>query len=614
MALCAPASAQSSNGAPFWSGGVVALQQAVEDASNDWQVLLVASHPDDDYLMAAASLRFDYGFRVGVLLATRGEGGQNSEGPETGDALGRLRTREAEASAAELGIRIWYLNRPDGGYCRDAAEALALWGREGTVREMALIIRRVRPDIVLTTHHPRESHGNDLALLDMLPEAVERAGDVELETPELKPVRPRLFIGVAPDDNRDDLDAAIELEMDTMDLARGATYRQIAYETLIRNHKSQRPFRPMGELYPSKLRFVPVELSGRSPAPGLYEDLPTLWNLLPDALADGTSRMDLVQALDVELKSHLGNTSMLVDRAISIYQSLQRIGRQPGSELDLRLGRRLEALQRVIQYGCALQVEVETDGAVAVPGEDLPLRVAIHNGEAKVIENLRIEVRGGGSLSLQPEMPGGGFTVATRQSLGIRCQYRIPASWSGRGNPSDALYRGVDFQWPLGLVVRYRIDGQRFSFPVEIPVQVRPAVEVFCTPRQLLVPTGLNRLKLSVQVRRNTNSPIVTRLSVEAPVGFEVWGEGGNAIPVSMDLERWQTFDFEITVPDSLPTGVTMLRFRLGGEVVSQVRIHRVDVAIEPSLRVGLVRGVENSTEQALRGLGVQLSLLTDEG
>jgi LmbE family N-acetylglucosaminyl deacetylase len=68
-----------------------------------------------------------HGYRIAVLLATRGGGGQNSLGPETGDALERIRTLETEAGCNLAGAATWYLNRPDGGYRRSADETFAEW-------------------------------------------------------------------------------------------------------------------------------------------------------------------------------------------------------------------------------------------------------------------------------------------------------------------------------------------------------------------------------------------------------------------------------------------------------------------------------------------------------
>src|SRR5512134_2765025 len=82
--------------------GAVALQQAVKDVGADALVLLVASHPDDRYVLPAVWLRYSFGVRIAVLLASRGGGGQNLGGPETGDSLERIRTLEAEAGCSRF--------------------------------------------------------------------------------------------------------------------------------------------------------------------------------------------------------------------------------------------------------------------------------------------------------------------------------------------------------------------------------------------------------------------------------------------------------------------------------------------------------------------------------
>ncbi len=163
--------------------GLIAVRQAARDAAADSLVLLVASHPDDRYLLPAVWLRSQFGLRVAVLLATRGGGGQNTLGPETGDAFERIRTLETEAGCALAGAEAWYLNRPDGGYRRTAKETFAEWGREETLRDLVRLLRKIRPDAVLTTHHGEEGHGHDLALVELLPLAVARASDPDFDAP-----------------------------------------------------------------------------------------------------------------------------------------------------------------------------------------------------------------------------------------------------------------------------------------------------------------------------------------------------------------------------------------------------------------------------------------------
>src|SRR5690606_17811107 len=97
------------------AGGQLGLARAVLDARNDHRVAIVASHPDDQYLLPATFLRLNEGYRVSIVLLTRGEGGQNSTGPEVGEALARLRTLETAICARRLGLEIQHVDLPDAG-------------------------------------------------------------------------------------------------------------------------------------------------------------------------------------------------------------------------------------------------------------------------------------------------------------------------------------------------------------------------------------------------------------------------------------------------------------------------------------------------------------------
>ena len=217
--------------------GFLAVQQAARDVNADSLVLLVASHPDDRYLLPAIWLRSTFGLRVAVLLATRGGGGQNTLGPETGDAFERIRTLETETGASLAGIEAWYLNRPDAGYRRSAEETFAEWGREQTLRELARLIRELRPDAVITTHHAEEGHGHDLALVQLLPEALAQAADPDCDVAGAPHDVPVFLLGagstVSPN--------ALSVDVDRLDPDRGLSLRRIAYDILRGAHVSPGP-------------------------------------------------------------------------------------------------------------------------------------------------------------------------------------------------------------------------------------------------------------------------------------------------------------------------------------------------------------------------------------
>ncbi|RJK97635.1 PIG-L deacetylase family protein [Vallicoccus soli] len=107
----------------------------------DWErCLAVAAHPDDlEYGTAAAVARWTaQGKRVTYLLATRGEAGIDALAPER---AGPLREEEERAGAREVGVEdLVFLDHPDGV----VHDALRLR------REIALEVRRLRPEVLLT--------------------------------------------------------------------------------------------------------------------------------------------------------------------------------------------------------------------------------------------------------------------------------------------------------------------------------------------------------------------------------------------------------------------------------------------------------------------------------
>lgn len=111
---------------------------------DDWQrALAVVAHPDDmEYGMAAAVAEWTAGGKaVAYLLATRGEAGiDNLEPAESA----RVRETEQRASAQTVGVSdIEYLDHLDG----------VIEEGVGLRRDIAAVLRRRRPELVVTINH-----------------------------------------------------------------------------------------------------------------------------------------------------------------------------------------------------------------------------------------------------------------------------------------------------------------------------------------------------------------------------------------------------------------------------------------------------------------------------
>jgi LmbE family N-acetylglucosaminyl deacetylase len=118
-------------------------------------VLAVWAHPDDEAYLSAGllSLAARDGRSSAVVIATRGEAGSWDENRWPPADMGRLRTKEMEASLAVLGVSENYWLDYVDGTCETVEDA------EGTAK-VAAIIADVQPDTVLTfgpdgqTGHP----------------------------------------------------------------------------------------------------------------------------------------------------------------------------------------------------------------------------------------------------------------------------------------------------------------------------------------------------------------------------------------------------------------------------------------------------------------------------
>src|SRR3954464_6453427 len=142
-------------------------------------VLYVAAHPDDEntglltYLANGALLRTAY------LSVTRGDGGQNLVGPEQGPELGLIRTQELLAARRIDGAEQFFTRARDFGYSKTPDETLRIWGKDAILADVVWVIRRFRPDLIITrfSPEPSDTHGHHTASAMLALEAFHAAAD-----------------------------------------------------------------------------------------------------------------------------------------------------------------------------------------------------------------------------------------------------------------------------------------------------------------------------------------------------------------------------------------------------------------------------------------------------
>jgi LmbE family N-acetylglucosaminyl deacetylase len=164
---------------------IVALHRALSRLTSTLTVMNTGAHPDDEQSGMLALLRFGMGMRVIVACSTRGEGGQNTLGPERTGALGVLRSREMEEAARELDADVvWLGHGPDDpvhdfGFSKSGPDTLARWGKDRIIERLVRAYRQERPDIVIPTFlDVPGQHGHHRAMTEAAETAIALAADL----------------------------------------------------------------------------------------------------------------------------------------------------------------------------------------------------------------------------------------------------------------------------------------------------------------------------------------------------------------------------------------------------------------------------------------------------
>ncbi|GAC1386569.1 MAG: PIG-L family deacetylase [Herpetosiphon sp.] len=178
------------------------------------RVLIVAPHPDDAEFMAGGTLAHwhQLGASIHFLLVTDGTAGSRDPN-QTQPQLNDIRYAEQRAAAAVLGCTdVTFLGYPDG---RVEASLELRW-------DIARVIRRVRPDVVITQdpnfrygptylNHPDHQAVATATLAAIMPTANTRLAALDLEAEGLEPhdvrevylsaaVNPTVFVPLSAED------------------------------------------------------------------------------------------------------------------------------------------------------------------------------------------------------------------------------------------------------------------------------------------------------------------------------------------------------------------------------------------------------------------------------
>jgi LmbE family N-acetylglucosaminyl deacetylase len=330
------------------------------------------------------------------------------------------------------------------------------------------------------------------------------------------------------------------------------------------------------------------------------------------------------------------------------------------AEVAERLREEEEDVETALARAQGLLLEARADDGLVTPGQAVGVAVSLFNngGTALELEALELEAPPGwlveGREGETGPLPGGG---SRRALFTVRVSPDAPASrpyWqraAGRDRHTLLVPADESRPWsPPALVgqARCRVGGvaTRLRAPVvwryEGPfvggerrheLQVVPALSVRVSPEIAAVPLASPRAPVEVRVfaRSFALGPAEASVRLEAPSGWSVV-PGSASLRFSHDGEEAGT-PFRVTPPRVLPAGTLVLRavaVRDGREHrdavqaveydhverrqllrPAETRVLVLDVRTTPGVSVGYVMGSGDAVADAIRQIGVPVTLLS---
>ena len=643
LALALPVSAQEGV-----VSGSAELKQTLDRLNTLGSLLMLGAHPDDERETMIAYFARGRRLRAAYLSATRGEGGQNLIGPEQSEYLGVIRTQELLAARRFDGGEQFFTRAIDFGYSKSPEETLAKWGRERVLGDMVRIIRRFRPDVIISRFAPDASsgHGHHTAVGQLAPEVFQAAADPK-RFPEhvrqgLKPWRakrlywsPPLF---SPRHEQEQAQRTDRIRVNTglYDPVLGRSYAELG--GLARSmHRSQ----GMGSS--QRKGDAPAffgHIAGGPVEQDLFEGIDTSWQRIAGA---GEVGRLLRQARDEYRVDKPGAILPLLFRAHAGMEKLD----DPWIEVKRK------ELVRAIELAAGLWIDAAANVWNATAGSPIELSLSVLNRSRHPLTWSWAKVRGAAKAGVDPDSGPLVYNRVSRKRLSLEVPGDAPYSqpaWLQRSGqnafydlddpgliglpePPPALEATFSLRDEHGAEVAitkpvlYRWVDRAFGERTR-PLVVVPAVAVRFSRSTLIFPDTEPR-DVAVRIVSNTDHA-VGQASLDVPEG---WKAVPDTIPFAVERRGQElSLRFKIQPPATMSSGRVAARLTMGDRVLShgmriieyphiptqvvfpkaEMRVERTDVRLL-SKQIGYVMGSGDRIPEALEQLGATVTLLSKD-
>ena len=584
----------------------VELHQAFLDLSNDAVLMDLSAHPDDEDGATLAYYRMKFGVKTYSVLFTRGEGGQNEMGPELYEDLGVIRSSETEQAGKVLGADVYFLNLMDFGFSKTATETFRKWGgQQEVLRRLVYIIRKLKPDVVMTNHNTVDGHGHHQAVAITAIAAFDATADSTFFPEQLRETgvtlwQPRkLFFRAF---GRSEPIADVSNSINEVDALRKTAYIDIALSAL-KKHKTQgmeradlRRFTRGKSLYKLMRSNSLYDQDSTNFFSGInYWAEPSLKTLL--GIRSSLSLLHAETSRD-SLLHGIASVLTLVD-------SVRRAGGL--SPLAMRLCEHWEhALEHAGELTCGLRGSFRSKDPVVVSRQKVECALEIAASTCDLSDvKLQFDLPSGWAINERddaaPEVNGHRFRKEYSIVIGEVPQVTLPKA--------VVQYESLERRQAVVAHVLYSANGNRLAYTITPSFDVAPPQTISVSPKTEWIPPAHLREGKTFEYTVMNYLPHKTagNVSVQAPRG---WSAESSSFVISQE-DSAARGKIVVRPPLNERTGQHSLVFKTD-YASTEVIVKIFDAAVSSDVNVGIVKSYDTTLEAVSDELGVHYRLLDE--
>ncbi|TJZ62102.1 PIG-L family deacetylase [Sphingobacterium olei] len=589
-------------------------------------VLYFAAHPDDENTKLIAYLAQDRKYKTGYLSLTRGDGGQNLIGTEQGIELGLIRTQELLAARKIDKGEQFFTSAYDFGFSKTHQETFDFWDKETVLREAVYIIRKLRPDVIITRFPPDErgGHGHHQASAILAHEAYLAAADDSKYPDQFTTVKPwkakRLVWNTA---NFGGMNNTSEDQL-SIDIGNYNPLIGISYGEISAKSRSQHKSQGFGS---ASSRGKSIEyfehVAGEEAKQDLFDGILTSWDRVPKS----TGIEQLINKINTQFNSNHPENS--INDLILLLKDIQKV------EDNYWVAEKSSEIKELILACAGIWIDATTPKTRYVAGETVPVtleaivrrpNVAVEILSGQQTASLKTNELWKESQNVTWDYTTQPYWLASPHTLG-----KFDVKVEDVGYPENKNRPTVTFHFQINNQ-EIDIDQQvrfRFVDPVRgelyHPIAIMPDLTAKPSLTSVLSKNGESQ---SVELTFENHHPSKKEyhITVNHPIGWAV-----DQQRILLDFNESdiisKTFTLQPNGDNRLDT-TDYLFFSENGETISdskfiqydhipniswfppvKIVLKKVDL-INPIKRVGYIHGAGDLIPQSLSAIGIDVTVL----